>query len=334
MRHGGDTGAARAMFGEPSGGWLDLSTGINPTAYPFAPPDLASWTRLPQAAAEADLLDAARKAYGVPEVAGIVAAPGTQILIQLLARLRPRARVAIVGPTYSEHALAWGLESATVRTIEVADAARAAVDSDVIVVVNPNNPDGRIATRDELLLLARILADHGGLLVVDEAFADVAPWVSVVPDSGARGMIVLRSFGKFYGLAGVRLGFAVGAPDEVGRIAAWLGPWATSGPAIDIGRAALRDDAWIAAQRDVIREESERLAVLLAGAGLAIVGTAGLFVLAAHPQAARLHAALARRGIWVRRFDEQPMWLRFGLPGEGSQRLVLALAGAVDEVHA
>lgn len=329
MHHGGDTGAARRTYGDPPGGWLDLSTGINPTAYPYAPPAPDSWTRLPQADAEADLIAAARTAYDVRDAARIVAAPGTQILIQLVARLRPQARVAIAGPTYAEHAVAWRTEGAMVETsVDVCGA-----DADVAVVVNPNNPDGRIMRQADLLLLAQKLSARGGLLVVDEAFADVDPGMSVVPHvGGSDGLIVLRSFGKFYGLAGVRLGFAIGNQADVGKLAAWLGPWATSGPAIDVGRQALRDHVWAVAQRHIIRRQSKLLAELLVSSGLAIVGNAGLYVLGSHPGAASLHRALARRGVWVRRFEEHPTWLRFGLPGTAIGRFADAIRDAVREV--
>ncbi|MFZ4807090.1 MAG: threonine-phosphate decarboxylase CobD [Hyphomicrobiaceae bacterium] len=328
MHHGGDIGAARSAYGEPAEGWLDLSTGINPVAYPFTMPEPASWRRLPQAAAERRLLEAARAAYGVPDHADICAAPGTQILIQMLPRLMPGARVSVVGPTYTEHAATWRAEGAVVTLVPVL----AEASGDVVVVVNPNNPDGRTVAPGEIGDLAGRLQARHGLVVVDEAFADVDSALSVVAMAGQPGLLVLRSFGKFYGLGGVRLGFAIGHRADIGRLRHWLGPWATSGPAIEIGAAALADGAWAQAMRAEIRQQSAALSALLAAQGFAARGNGGLFVLTEHVRAVDLHAALARRGIWVRRFADHPGWLRFGLPGPAVARLAAALAAAVDEI--
>jgi cobalamin biosynthetic protein CobC len=240
MRHGGDIDDARAAYGEPADGWLDLSTGINPEPYPIGAVSAAAWYRLPQPGAEARLLTAARSAYGVPDSADVCCAPGTQVLIQLVARLRSPARVAVIGPTYSEHAFSWSAEGASVVTTSWSESAEA----DVVVVVNPNNPDGRVRSREEVLSAADRQARRGGLLVVDEAFAETRPDVAVAPFSGSPGLVVLRSFGKFYGLAGIRLGFAIGPTAEIARLRRWLGPWATSGPALELGARALADTAW------------------------------------------------------------------------------------------
>lgn len=328
MQHGGDLTALKARYGDFADGWVDLSTGINPVPYPFVPPSLEAWQRLPQAEAEARTIAAARSAYGVAVNADIVAAPGTQILIQLCARLRPGGHVAIVGPTYSEHAIAWRREGATVTEVgELADAAN--FGGDVVVVVNPNNPDGRSYDPDVLSDLADQMAARGGLLIVDEAFADVCPEVSLRARAGRSGLIVLRSFGKFYGLAGVRLGFAVGAADEIARVRGWLGPWAVAGPALEIGFRALGDPAWQDGARARIGQDCTRLKSVLEESGFTVLGSAGLFVLASHAQAGHVAEALAAQGIVVRVFAQQPTWLRFGLPApEQFARVAAALASA------
>jgi cobalamin biosynthetic protein CobC len=206
----------------------------------------------------------------------------------------------------------------------------AARDANVVVVVNPNNPDGRIVPRADLLELARDLGRRRGLLVVDEAFADTHPDVCVARTAGRGGLLVLRSFGKFYGLAGVRLGFAIGAAADVRRLAAWLGPWAVNGPALAIGQEALRDLGWAGAMRTEIRRRAGDVVRLLACHGFRVVGDAGLFVLAAHPQATLLHGHLARQGVWTRRFDAESSWLRIGLPpGKEIGRLDQALDRAM-----
>jgi cobalamin biosynthetic protein CobC len=321
--HGGDLAAAEARWGIPLRGWLDLSTGINPAPYPIPAIDPAAWHRLPQHDRLRQLLATARDAYGAPVDAPIVAAPGTQILIQLLPRLRPGARVAILGPTYGEHAACWTAEGADVTVVETLDAA-----ADVVVLVNPNNPDGRIVSPDRLRALADDLAARGGLLVVDEAFADVAVQASIAAEAGRPGLLILRSFGKFFGLAGVRLGFALGTTAEIDRLARLLGPWAVPGPAIEIGIAALSDRAWQGETRTRLSAEAARLVATLEAHGLQDRGGTDLFRLVEHPDAAAVWDRLGRAGILVRPFPDRPTLLRFGLPGSeaGFARLAEALA--------
>jgi cobalamin biosynthetic protein CobC len=306
--HGGDLATARALFPVAPEPWVDLSTGINPIPYPLPVLPLSLWTRLPGADDEAALIAAARKAYRVPAHADIVAAPGTQILIELLPRLRPSGPVAILGPTYAEHGHAW--RKAGFRVSETAESTEAAT----VVVVNPNNPDGRVLTRDELVELAAHCIARGGLLVVDEAFADFTPQTSIVSDL-PTGVVVLRSFGKTYGLAGLRLGFAIGAPDLMARLKAALGPWSVAGPALHVGAQALSDADWLAETGKARARDAARLDALLAPHGRIIGGTA-LFRLLETPKAAALFARLGRQGIYVRRFQNAPDRLRFGLPGD------------------
>ncbi|WP_395681385.1 threonine-phosphate decarboxylase CobD [Inquilinus sp.] len=322
--HGGDLAAAEARWGRPAKGWLDLSTGINPVPYPVPPIDPAAWQRLPQHDRLRALLQTARSCYAAPADAPIVAAPGTQILIQLLPRLRPGARVAILGPTYGEHAACWAAEGARVTIVGSLEEAAAA---EVVVLVNPNNPDGRIVRVERLLASAGDLAARGGLLVVDEAFAEVTPEVSIAAEAGRPGLLILRSFGKFFGLAGIRLGFALGAAAEVERLARWLGPWAVPGPAIEIGIAALSNRGWQNETRARLAADAERLTALLLAHGFAYRGGTALFRLVEHPEAARVWDRLGRAGILVRPFPDRPALLRFGLPADeaGFARLAAAL---------
>ena len=227
--------------------FLDLSTGINPVPYPlptFAPD---CFTRLPEPEAETTLLSTAAAAYGAIDPSLLAAAPGTQILIDLLPRLWPAERVAVLGPTYAEHAHAWGKIGASVTTVTDIAALEGA---GVAVVCNPNNPDGRRIAPERLLALADQLRAGGGLLVVDEAFADLEDvGLSLAGALPHPAVIVLRSFGKTYGLAGVRLGFALAAPQRAMRVREALGPWAVSGPAIAVGCMALADRGWLEATK-------------------------------------------------------------------------------------
>lgn len=331
--HGGDLASARALFPAAPEPWIDLSTGISPHPYPLPALPLSAWTRLPGRGEEATLLAAARAAYSVPAQAGIVAAPGTQILIELLPRLNPAGPVAILGPTYAEHALSWRKAGYDVREIVSLEAAGEAA---TLVVVNPNNPDGRLLDREVLLALAARCRARGGLLVVDEAFVDFTPQASLIPVL-PEGAVVLRSFGKTYGLAGVRLGFAVAARVLTGRLGEALGPWAVAGPALAIGAAALADHDWLTAQAAARAADRARLEALLAPLGRIVGGTA-LFVLLETPEAPGLFATLGQAGIYVRRFAADPHRLRFGLPGGEAEwrRLdrVLAAARSAQAPHA
>jgi cobalamin biosynthetic protein CobC len=310
VAHGGDLGRFRRTFPAAPEPWLDLSTGINPVPYPVPAIEASAWMRLPSAEGDAALRAAAAGAYGAPGPDHVVAAPGTQILIETLPRLVAPNRVAVVGPTYAEHAAAWqraGHAVTPVRGIE------AIGDAAVAVLVDPNNPDGRSHPLSERLALAEAMARRGGLLVVDEAFCDLEPVESLCPHPGP-GLVVLRSFGKTYGLAGLRLGFAVAEPGIAARIAAALGPWTVSGPAQVIGAAALSDRAWREAAARDRGAEAERLDRMILRAGGRIVGGTILFRTADFAQGPSLWRRLGEAGIAVRRFAERPERLRFGLP--------------------
>ncbi|MBX2806871.1 MAG: threonine-phosphate decarboxylase CobD [Hyphomicrobiales bacterium] len=330
MKHGGDLSSASKLFNAHGKDWLDLSTGINPEPYPFAPPSAQSWRRLPQSGALERLLGAARKTYGAGNDTAIAAAPGTQILIQLLPLLVRADKVAIVGPTYSEHALCW--QAAGAEVVTIGDLA-CPKGCSAVVVVNPNNPDGRSWTPRRILDCASEMAQRGGFLIVDEAFADVRPEISVASHAGGQGLLVLRSFGKFFGLAGVRLGFALGPQGVIGRMIDMLGPWAVSGPAIEIGAQALNDLDWQDKARAICAGMAARLDALLVGAGFEMIGGAALFRLGCHGQAQAIHRDLARQGVWVRRFEDHPQWLRFGLPG-GEAQLSRLAAGLENQKRA
>jgi cobalamin biosynthetic protein CobC len=314
--HGGNLAEAMARFGGAPGDWLDLSTGINPVPWPV--PDLSpsAWSRLPDAPAMAALNAAARRAYDVAPEASITAAPGASALIRLMPRLAPAAKVAIPGPTYNEHAAAFAAEG-----WEVVDRPGPGVTA--AVIVNPNNPDGRLWSLAELTVMAEAM----DLLVVDESFMDPTPDGSMCATAGPESLVILRSFGKFYGLAGVRLGFAITGPRTAARIADLLGPWAVSGPAIEIGSKALRDDDWAEAERTRLAADAARLTTLATAAGWRALGGTALFQTFETPDAAAARDRLARAHIWSRIFPYSPAWIRLGLPPDeaGWHRLAQAL---------
>lgn len=319
FQHGGDIKSAERAFPDAPRPWLDLSTGINPVPYPLPPLEPPVWTRLPEPAELQGLQEAASARYGAaPD--RIVAAPGTQALIQWLPVLFPSRRVAILGPTYAEHERSWRASGASVVTVSALEPG----DADAFVLVNPNNPDGRSLGRDEVLALADRMAARKGLLVVDEAFMDFGEdSIAADPPSSA---IVLRSFGKAYGLAGVRLGFAVAEAERAARIRSALGPWPVSGAAIEIGRMALANTAWLREARARLQDDGAWLDAALAAAGFESAGAAPLFRLARHPEAQSRFLRLCAAGVLTRPFPAQKTLLRFGVPRrEDRPRLAEAL---------
>ena len=304
------------MFPHAPAPFLDLSTGINPHSYPLRPVSQAACARLPEPEDEAALRQLAAACFGASDPDGVVLAPGSQMLISVLPVLLPCQRAAVLSPTYGEHAAAWAASGAAVT--EVADAeelAAAAAPGTALVLCNPNNPNGRRLRRSALAALAARCAGEGCVLVVDEAFADLEP---DVPDAAAllpsAGLVVLRSFGKCHGLAGLRLGFMLSDPGNAARMRALLGPWAVGGPAIEAGLQALADAGWRTDAAARLADEAARLDRLLHRAGLAVIGGTRLFRLAGGRDAGPLFARLGEAGILVRRFETHPDWLRFGLP--------------------
>jgi cobalamin biosynthetic protein CobC len=294
--HGGGIDAAAARWGGGRADWVDLSTGINPLPYnlPAFPAD--AWTALPDRAAEAALVAAARAFWRVPAGAAVLAAPGASALIARLPWLRPAGRVSIPEPTYNEHARAFAAAGWTVG----------GAPGEAVVVVHPNNPDGRLWAADGL--------PQAALTVIDESFCDVMPDRSLVALADRPGVVVLKSFGKFWGLAGLRLGFAIGDPAVLDRLAQALGPWPVSGPALAAGTAALRDHGWAAAARARLAADAARLDVLMAARGATVAGGTDLFRLYAVDDAADWQDRLARARIWTRVFPYSTRWLRLGLP--------------------
>ena len=321
--HGGNLDEARGRYPQAPAPWIDLSTGINP--WPWPVPALADEARtaLPTKRALAALEAAAAAYYGAPDPALVVAVPGTQAAIQWLPRLMPPAEVTVLGPTYAEHARGWTLAGHRVETATTLDA----LDGPgTAILINPNNPTGLMVAPATLLDLAATKAATGGHLVVDEAFADVAPQLSLAAFGGRPGLVLLRSFGKFFGLAGIRLGFVIAPADIAMRLREAIGPWAVSGEALAIGRAAFEDRAWQEAMRHHLAKARAELDEDLVEAGLAIEGGTDLFRLVRSHRARELFERLAAAGLWVRRFEYEETWLRFGLLPDGAARKRLRAA--------
>ncbi|HRL77378.1 MAG TPA: threonine-phosphate decarboxylase CobD [Candidatus Accumulibacter phosphatis] len=322
LEHGGRLRAAAAHYGIPTGEWLDLSTGINPDPWPVPPLPASAWQRLPE---DDDGLEAAAaSAYGNP---GLLPVAGSQAAIQLLPALLPRAAVACVSPLYAEHPHCWQKAGHRVRLITGSLSRALAAATPYVLLCNPNNPTATAHTRAALLHAASELKRRGGWLIVDEAFIDPTPDDSVADLAGtpaAPRLIVLRSLGKFFGLAGARVGFVLAAAELLQRMRAELGPWTVSGPARSVARLALADLDWQRTARHRLLAAGERLHDLLAAHG-EVHGTA-LFATLRRADGAQLHDHVAHRGILTRLFAEHGL-LRFGLPASEDdwQRLHAAL---------
>jgi cobalamin biosynthetic protein CobC len=329
--HGGDTAWATTRFGSPAEGWLDLSTAINPDAYPVPaiPSDL--WHRLPTSADIGALCAAAAAAYGAP-VESIVPSAGSEAVLTLLPRLLAPTKVAVLTPGYGSHLNAWKAAGHRIQAMAADNiSARRLGETRILVVGNPNNPDGTRFPPELLLSLADQLSQQGGLLVVDEAFADAEPDASLAAQSGREGLLIFRSVGKFYGVPGARLGFALAAPRLAAALREGLGAWPVSTPACLIGTAALGDNAWREGAVARLRQRGAALDAALEKGGLSIVGRTLLFRLVRHSSARGLFNRLGERGTLVRAFTERSEWLRFGIPDEaGLARLAIALDGARD----
>ncbi|MBV4492509.1 threonine-phosphate decarboxylase CobD [Pseudomonas oryzicola] len=322
LEHGGRLLRAVRQYGIAREHWLDLSSGIAPWSFPIPPIPLEAWARLPET--EDGLEQAACAYYGARQLLPVA---GSQAAIQALPSLRSACRVGVLAPCYAEHPYAW--QRAGHQLLELDEAkVEATLDSlDVLMLVNPNNPTGHRVSPERLLAWHARLAVRGGWLLVDEAFMDNTPGDSVVGYADRPGLIVLRSFGKFFGLAGVRLGFVAAERSLLLRLAELLGPWTINGPTRVLAQASLADHATQRIQVERCAAASQRLAAMLGSAGLTPSGGCDLFQYVCCERAAQLHDFLARRGILVRLF-EQPPAIRLGLPAcaADEQRLAQALA--------
>ena len=309
--HGGRVAEARARFGGEE--WIDLSTGIAPWAWAVGGRDL-KLDRLPEPGEIAELEAAARDTLRPDGGVEVVAVPGTDLALRLLAVVIGAEAPGVVQPGFGGHRSAWP------RAVPIGhDELEAAADRcDLVVLASPANPDGRTLAPERLRALTAKTR-----VVLDEAYADPAPVPTGLPSDR---LIVLRSFGKFFGLPGVRLGFVLAAPDTADALRRLLGDWPVSGPAVSIGRAAYRDATWRSAQAQRIAEAGARLDALLHGAALDVVGRAPLFRLVRTGDARGLFRTLARHAILTRPFADEPDWLRLGLPAGDAECARLSLA--------
>ncbi|MGR8932658.1 MAG: threonine-phosphate decarboxylase CobD [Gammaproteobacteria bacterium] len=323
LEHGGRLRSAADRYGIPLSGWIDLSTGINPNGWPVPELPAKVWQRLPED--DDELLGAARQYY---QNSSLLPVAGSQAAIQTLPLLRPQSRVGVLHPAYAEHGYAWAKAGHRVVTLSEDGIDAKLNDIDVLIIINPNNPTGRLWPRRQLLDWHDKLNRHGGWLIVDEAFIDVIAGdysLSALPIR--PGLIVLRSIGKFFGLAGIRCGFVIAEEVILQQLRAKLGPWTISYPGRYVAALALSDRVWHQTMAESLRQQGLRLKQLLTDSGLPPSGGCALFQWLNTDAADDLHVALAKRGILTRLFDK-PRSMRFGLPADeaGWQKLERALS--------
>lgn len=331
VAHGGDLGWLTARYPTAPRPLIDLSTGINPWPYPIGEIPDHAWTRLPQAADVAAAREALRRYLAQPDASSIALAPGSEAIIQRLPELFAPTKVVVVSPTYGSHAPAWRAAGHTVEELDGHEAAES--DAAIIVVANPNNPTGTVVQPEGLRELAPELRARGGCLIIDEAYADIMPEISFSSEAPQNGAIVLRSLGKAFGLAGLRAGALVGPPEIAARLEAHFGAWPVSGLALVAMARAYPDATWMSEKRIELDHAARALDDTLREAGLEVVGGTVLYRLVESPVAPHVHDTLARHGIAVRLFDDNPRWLRFGIPADDDAhgRLAVALKEAMSQ---
>ncbi len=293
--HGGGVDAAVQKYGGVRSDWIDLSTGINPVPYPVSKISDRAWATLPDQQAQQALVQAARRFWKIPRNLAVLPTNGASAPIAMIPRMHPAGTVRIDHPTYNEHAAAF---QATGWQIT-----KAATDAHV--VVHPNNPTGNYFDGQM----------NARLNIIDESFCDVDPAKSRIADALRGDVLILKSFGKFWGLAGVRLGFVIGDPALVTPLQDALGPWPVSGPALQIATKALNDPDWAESTRGRLRNDSDRLDTLMQSSGAELLGGTTLFRLYDVDNAAAFQAKLARHHIWSRVFPWSETALRLGIPG-------------------
>ncbi|MEL6861408.1 MAG: threonine-phosphate decarboxylase CobD [Pseudomonadota bacterium] len=322
-RHGGELDRMRAAFPNVRAPWVDLSTGINSWPYPITDLTVDDLRALPTASASQACAAALANAIGAPEPS-VLLSPGSELLIRLLPSVLNLNSVAILAPTYGDHGEAW--HRAGAKIIRSAEPLTYADRVDAIVLCNPNNPDGRTFAPDTLLEAHGALTERGGYLIVDEAYAELAPELSLAAQGGAPGLIMLRSFGKFYGLAGLRLAAILAPADVKARLSDRLGVWPVSSAALEIGRHAYEDLAWQSETREKLASARRALDDILQSSALDLVGGTDLFRYVRTERAVDLWTHLAQQGIYVRKFHDQPDHLRIGLPKDADEMARLAEA--------
>jgi cobalamin biosynthesis protein CobC len=330
LDHGGRLIQVSREYNIPLDRWTDLSTGINPCGWKVPPLDPSLWRRLPEC--DDELESAGRDYYGCESLLPV---DGAQTAIQLLPKMRDKSTVGLLSLSYNEHAEAWGRAGHNLIFLKEDELESNLHRLEALVICNPNNPTGLKLSPEILINWTNQLASKGGWLIVDEAFVDTMPELSVSSQAGRPALIVLRSLGEFFGLAGARVGFVLAWQDLLDQLSKELGPWPVSTPARWIASLALRDARWQNNNRLILKKRANRLSALLAGHGLVKAGGSDLFAWVKHERAKEIATRLAQNAILVRCFSDPPS-LRFGLPASEEEftKLDRALASCNEIIAA
>ncbi|MFC7290423.1 threonine-phosphate decarboxylase CobD [Hirschia litorea] len=322
--HGGSLDYMVQQFPSAPKPWLDLSTGINPRPYPIASIQVSALNHLPTTTAYDNCRKAMATAFLCPKET-IMPAPGSEVLIRLLPTIIKPKKIAVLSPTYGDHLKVWRMEGLDV--VESPDLLLENKNADCVVLCNPNNPDGQTFNYETLTALHTLMRERNGWLILDEAYIDLYPHLSFCSQAGADNLIILKSIGKFYGLAGLRLGALIAPPPILNAMAQRLGVWSISDFALDIGAKVYKDAAWKTQTRTHLQGASQRLRAILLQAGLTITGSTDLFSFVETQNAHSLWEQLAKLGIYTRRFSWSETHLRIGMPADeaGERHLKQAL---------
>lgn len=324
IQHGGNLLQAIEEFGGNQEDWLDLSTGISPYTIDLPEFHQDVWRRLPDPKYVKLLEGKAKEFYQTKS--NCLAVPGSQFAIQHLSKVVD-GEIGILEPTYGEYAASFVRNGKSYTSLEnISDIGNASS----VILANPNNPDGRIYTSQELLKLAVQLSERNGYLVVDEAFMAIDDPNSLLNEVDATtNVVILRSIGKFFGLAGIRLGFVFSSEKFRAKLAAYLGPWAVTGPALAIADHIFANRFIANELKQKISVRHQQMGEILEQSGLQIVGKNDLFFLIRHPKANALHISLKQQKVLTRIFDYNSDWIRIGLTANSNEdeRLLKAIGG-------
>ena len=312
-KHGGDLSDA-VRVNRKIKKWIDLSTGINPNAYNDFNIDKTVYSHLPSGNQLAELMSIARGYYNLNQEIKICAYQGAQGVINILPNIVNKNihdTIQILTPTYTEHYRVWNDHGFKIRL--VTNIENELDPSIPFVLVNPNNPDGKLFQPKYLEELWERIRKAGGFLILDESFMDGTPDMSFRFDNCRDNVIVIRSFGKFFGLPGLRLGFVYGDNHYINKVSSLVGPWPISSSSLLIARKAMLDTVWISATITDLKMKSTALSNFLHDQKLKTVGDCYFFKTIELDNASQMHKALANHGIWTRIFNYNQKWLRMGL---------------------
>lgn len=306
--HGGDIEGAAAHFGIPLAEWIDLSTGMNPEPYPVEALAVEVFHKLPYQSQS--FIESSARYYGSEQ---FVAVAGSQAAIQWLPQLLADLPVLLPSVGYRDHYEYWHQRhsvdfydslDASVAAEEISD--RLSQNSrQHLLVINPNNPSGIQFSIQQIIEWSGMLSGRA-FVIVDEAFIDTCVGESLLNLKLPNNIVVLRSFGKFFGLAGIRLGYVFANDSLLARFRQCLTCWQINGPAQAVAIKALSDEVWQKAAQQSIQHNVAHTAVIFEPLWPALgiisctVNSLFISVVMSAEAAAGLYQFFARSGVLLR----------------------------------